>query len=54
MDILSVKEDDVQAHVNNALDAIGCLGVVVSLIIYSSQKTRINANDLPITFIKGP
>lgn len=43
-----------QAHVNNALDAIGCPGVVVSLIIYSSKNARINANDLPIIFIKGP
>lgn len=43
---------DVQAHVNNILDAIGCLPVVVSLIIYSSKNTRINENDLPITFIR--
>jgi hypothetical protein len=53
MGILNANEDDVQVHVNT-LNAIGCLGVVVSLIIYSSKKTRINANDLPITFIKGP
>lgn len=31
MNISSADEEDVQAHVNNTLDAIGCLGVVVSL-----------------------
>lgn len=30
-DLSSADEEDVQAQVNNALDAIGCLGVVVSL-----------------------
>lgn len=54
MGILSASKGDVQAHVNNTHDAIGCLGVVVSLIIYSSKNAGINGNDLPITLIKGP